>query len=47
MVPGLKIYRLAFFSRQVGVASALAVVLIVLVLVIVLPIQRLTREEPR
>jgi len=46
MVPGLEIYRLAFAGRQVGLASALAVVLIILVLVIVLPIQRLTREEP-
>jgi raffinose/stachyose/melibiose transport system permease protein len=46
MVPGLEIYRLAFAGRQVGLASALAVVLIVLVLVIVLPIQRFTREEP-
>jgi raffinose/stachyose/melibiose transport system permease protein len=46
MVPGLEIYRLAFASRQVGLASALAVVLVVLVLVIVLPIQRFTREEP-
>jgi raffinose/stachyose/melibiose transport system permease protein len=46
-VPGLEIYQLAFHVRQVGLASALAVVLIVLVLVTVLPIQRLTREEPR
>lgn len=46
MVPGLEIYRLAFAGRQIGLASALAVVLIVLVLVVVLPIQRLTREEP-
>jgi len=45
MVPGLEIYRLAFAGRQVGLASALAVVLIVLVLIIVLPIQRLTRDE--
>lgn len=45
MVPGLEIYRLAFAGRQVGLASALAVVLIILVLAIVLPIQRLTREE--
>jgi raffinose/stachyose/melibiose transport system permease protein len=44
MVPGLEIYRQAFFNRQVGVASALAVVLTALVLVCVLPIQRLTRE---
>ena len=28
-VPGLEIYRLAFYGRQVGLASALAVVLIV------------------
>lgn len=45
-VPGLEIFRLAFQGRQVGLASALAVVLIILVLVTVLPIQRLTREEP-
>jgi raffinose/stachyose/melibiose transport system permease protein len=45
-VPGLEIYRLAFYARQVGLASALAVILVVLVLVAVLPIQRLTREEP-
>ncbi|MEV6816007.1 sugar ABC transporter permease [Micromonospora sp. NPDC051296] len=44
-VPGLEIYRLAFSQRQVGLASALAVVLMVLVLVCVLPIQRLTRGE--
>ena len=46
MVPGLEIYYRAFVERQVGVASALAVVLVVLVLACVLPIQRLTREEP-
>lgn len=45
MVPGLEIYYQAFVERQVGVASALAVVLVVLVLVCVLPIQRLTKEE--
>ncbi|MEO3745569.1 sugar ABC transporter permease [Plantactinospora sp. B5E13] len=43
-VPGLEIYRLAFSQRQVGLASALAVVLMLLVLACVLPIQRLTRE---
>ena len=32
MVPGLEIYYLAFAQRQVGLASALAVVLMVLVL---------------
>ena len=42
-VPGLEIYQLAFAARQVGLASALAVVLFVLVLVCVLPIQRLAR----
>jgi len=45
-VPGLEIYRVAFFGRQIGLASALAVVLVIVVLVAVLPIQRLTREEP-
>jgi raffinose/stachyose/melibiose transport system permease protein len=45
MVPGLEIYYQAFVEREVGVASALAVVLVALVLVCVLPIQRLTREE--
>jgi raffinose/stachyose/melibiose transport system permease protein len=45
MVPGLEIYYLAFSERQVGVASALAVVLMLLVIVCVLPIQWLTREE--
>ncbi|MET8091139.1 sugar ABC transporter permease [Micromonospora sp. NPDC005220] len=44
-VPGLEIYRLAFSQRQVGLASALAVVLMVLVLACVLPIQRLSRGE--
>jgi raffinose/stachyose/melibiose transport system permease protein len=45
MVPGLEIYYQAFSERQVGVASALAVVLMALVLLCVLPIQWLTREE--
>jgi raffinose/stachyose/melibiose transport system permease protein len=44
MVPGLKIYQLAFFNREVGLASALAVVLLVLVLVCILPIQWFTRR---
>ena len=47
MVPGLEIYYLAFSEREVGVASALAVVLMVLVLVCVLPIQWLTRDGTR
>ena len=45
MVPGLDIYQLAFAGRQVGLASALAVVLFILVLVCVLPIQRLARGD--
>lgn len=45
MVPGLEIYYLAFSDRQVGLASALAVVLVVLVLVVILPIQFFTRED--
>ncbi|MBM0202600.1 sugar ABC transporter permease [Micromonospora sp. STR1s_5] len=44
-VPGLEIYRLAFSQRQVGLASALAVVLMLLVLACVLPIQRMSRGE--
>jgi raffinose/stachyose/melibiose transport system permease protein len=44
MVPGLEIYQLAFFNREVGLASALAVVLMVLVVVCVLPIQWFTRK---
>jgi raffinose/stachyose/melibiose transport system permease protein len=44
-VPGLEIYRLAFAHRQVGLASALAVVLMVLVVICVLPIQWLTRQQ--
>jgi raffinose/stachyose/melibiose transport system permease protein len=44
MVPGLEIYQLAFFNREVGLASALAVVLMVLVLVCILPVQWLTRK---
>jgi raffinose/stachyose/melibiose transport system permease protein len=43
-VPGIQIYYLAFLERQVGLASALAVVLIGLVLLVILPIQRLSRE---
>jgi raffinose/stachyose/melibiose transport system permease protein len=46
-VPGLQIYQLAFSARQVGLASALAVVLFVLVLACVLPIQRLARQDTK
>jgi raffinose/stachyose/melibiose transport system permease protein len=45
LVPGLEIYYLAFFSREIGQASALAVAFMVLVLAIVLPIQRLTKDS--
>jgi len=44
-VPGIQIYILAFLERQVGLASALAVVLVVLVLLVILPIQRLSRGD--
>jgi raffinose/stachyose/melibiose transport system permease protein len=47
MVPGLEIFYLAFSEREVGRASALAVVLVILVLACVLPIQRLTRDGSR
>jgi raffinose/stachyose/melibiose transport system permease protein len=46
-VPGIQIYVLAFLERQVGIASALAVVLVLLVLMVILPIQRLSRETAR
>jgi raffinose/stachyose/melibiose transport system permease protein len=46
-VPGIQIYILAFLERQVGLASALAVVLVILVLLVILPIQRLSREGAR
>src|SRR5512141_2848490 len=44
-VPGIQIYILAFTQREVGLASALAVMLMLLVLLVILPIQRLSREE--
>jgi len=44
MVPGLEIYELAFFNRQVGLASALALVLMVLVIVCILPVQWFARR---
>ncbi len=44
-VPGLEIYRLAFAHRQVGLASALAIVLMVLVLISIAPIQWFAREK--
>lgn len=47
MVPGLEIYQLAFYNREVGLASALAAVLMVLVLICILPIQWLTRRGAR
>jgi len=44
LVPGLEIYYLAFFQREVGMASALAVALMVLVLAVVVPLQLINRE---
>ncbi|WP_417307852.1 carbohydrate ABC transporter permease [Devosia sp.] len=44
-VPGLEIYRLAFAHRQVGLASALAIVLMILVLLSIAPVQWFTREK--
>ncbi len=43
-VPGLQIYILAFTQRDVGLASALAVILMILVVLVIIPIQRLSRE---
>ncbi|MFN8628954.1 MAG: sugar ABC transporter permease [Chloroflexota bacterium] len=45
LVPALKIYILAFVGRDIGTASAMAMVLMALVLIIVLPVQRLVRES--
>ncbi len=45
MVPGLEIYQLAFFNREIGLASALAFVLMVLVLICILPVQLLSRRS--
>lgn len=39
MVPGLMVYQLAFYNRQVGLACALGVVTMVLVVACILPIQ--------
>ncbi|MEO8393854.1 MAG: sugar ABC transporter permease, partial [Chloroflexota bacterium] len=44
-VPGIQIYILAFTQRNIGLASALAVLLMLLVIVVILPIQRLSREN--
>ncbi len=46
-VPGIQIYILAFTQREVGLASALAVLLMLLVVLVILPIQRLSRESAR
>jgi raffinose/stachyose/melibiose transport system permease protein len=46
-VPGLEIYRLAFAHRQVGLASALAIVLMILVIICILPIQWIMRERTK
>lgn len=44
-VPGLLVYRLAFTSGQVGLASALAVALTLLILIVILLINRLVRPS--
>lgn len=43
-VPGLQIFYLAFSQREIGQASALAVVLVLLVLAVVLPVQYVVRR---
>lgn len=45
MVPGVKVYDLAFSESRIGDASALAVVLALLVVVIIVPLQRFFRED--
>jgi raffinose/stachyose/melibiose transport system permease protein len=47
IVPGILIYRLAFAERNVGLASALAVVMMLLIVTLVLAVQRFFRRaEP-
>jgi raffinose/stachyose/melibiose transport system permease protein len=43
MVPGLQIFQLAFTQRDVGLASANAIVLMALVLLVVTPLQRISK----
>jgi raffinose/stachyose/melibiose transport system permease protein len=43
-VPGYEIYVLAFTQRNIGLASAIAVLLVILVVIVIIPIQRLNRE---
>lgn len=45
LVPGLEIYYLAFFEREIGQASALAVALMFLVLLAIVPLQLINREK--
>jgi raffinose/stachyose/melibiose transport system permease protein len=45
MVPGVLIYRLAFAERNIGLASAMAVVLMLLVIACVLTVQRVMRGD--
>jgi raffinose/stachyose/melibiose transport system permease protein len=45
MVPGLKIFFLAFTAQEVGLASALAVTLTLIVLICVLPIRWIAKER--
>ena len=46
-VPGIQIYILAFTQRDIGLASALAVMLMVLVVVAIIPLQWLSKENTR
>ena len=45
LVPGLQIFYLAFYQREIGTASAFAIVLMTLVLLVVLPLQRILRGK--
>lgn len=45
MVPGVKVYTLAFSESRLGDASALAVVLALLIVCIIVPLQRFFRED--
>jgi len=45
MVPGVKVYDLAFSESRLGDASALAVVLALVIIAIIVPLQRFFRED--
>jgi raffinose/stachyose/melibiose transport system permease protein len=45
LVPGVFVYRQAFVSSRIGVATAMGVVLSIVVIAVIIPLQRFFREE--